>query len=136
MEGPRPRDALERRRFDRLAHDIVAHDEVVDRRSDQHLRRRRERHDPGADMRGDAPEASVYLLELARVEATAYVEAEHLDVVGDGRRSADAPGRSVEGGEESVSGGVLLAAVMALQLLADRLAKEPEADPPSAVPHL
>src|SRR5207244_10379925 len=85
----------------------------------QNLRRPGERHDPRADVHGDAAELAVHLLALAGVHAGAHVNAELLDCDDDCGSAGERTSRLRECREKAVAGGVLLAAAVALELLAD-----------------
>src|SRR5205823_10782712 len=68
----------------------------------ENLRRPGERHDPRADMHGDAAELAVYLLALAGVHAGAHVDAEPLNRYDNCRSARERTSRLGERREEPV----------------------------------
>src|SRR5438132_349548 len=71
-------------------------------------------------MDRDPADARAHQLDLARMDACAYREADHRHPGDDRHRAAHRSGRSVEGREKAIAGGIDLAAPISTQLRADQ----------------
>ena len=72
--------------------------------------------DAGTDVYGDAADVVAAEFTLAGVQAGAYLDTQRLHRVTNSHGAADRPLRAVERREETVAGGVHLAAAKARQL--------------------
>ncbi len=77
-------------------------------------------HHPRTDVNGDASHFVTDQLALPGVKSGADLESERPDCIPDGEAAANASGRTIEGREKAIAGGVDLSPTKALQLLADR----------------
>src|SRR5678816_469173 len=93
--------------------------EVLDRVGDQDLAPFRQRGDAGADVHGNTDELGPAEFALARMESSPYLEPEAPYPRGDGTRGADASRRTVETGQEPVSGRIDLAPAELHEAFAD-----------------
>src|SRR5215470_14486274 len=91
-------------------------DEILHGVGDEDLARTRERGDPGADVNSDAADFLADDLALARVEPRAYLDAEGPHALADRLGAANGAGRTIEGREEAVTGGVDFAPAEAREL--------------------
>src|SRR5437867_7138897 len=81
-----------------------AGDQVHHRSGDQDLAGACECGDPGADVDRDARNVGALELDLARVQARSDLQARLADGIADGHRATDGPSRTVERGQDPVSG--------------------------------
>jgi hypothetical protein len=113
-----------------------AGDQVLDGAGRQDLRCSGERHDPRADVHGNAAELAVDLLTFAGVHSGSHVDTEALNGHDDRGSTRERASRLRERGEEPVAGGVLLAAPVAPELLADDSAEPRQQLPPTGIAEL
>lgn len=92
--------------------------QVLDRARHEHVTRPRQRRDPSTDVHRDATELVTDNLALAGVNPGADVETETSNGLDDRTRSAGGPGRTVERGEEPVTGRIDLTPAEAGEVLA------------------
>jgi protein kinase-like protein len=107
--------------------------QVAHRGADQHLARAGQGRHPGADVHGDAPDRVAGHLDLTGVQARPDLDAERLYAADGGGRAPDGAARTVEHGEEAVTGRVDLAPPETGQLTAHERVVALEQVPPRPV---
>src|SRR5574342_733614 len=117
-EAPFAGDALECLNSPLFETDAGARDEVLDGAGDEDFACSGERGDPGADVDGDASDLVADDLALPRVKPRASLDAERQNASADRFGAANGPRGTIEGGEETVAGGVHFAATKSDQLAA------------------
>src|SRR5262245_35579205 len=133
IHPPIARNALELMGATILEADPGAGHQVFDRARNQYLSWLREGRDAGARMHCDPCHFAVHQLAFPRVQAGAHLQSELRHGLDNRARTPDGPRRSVEGSEESVAGGIHLAAAEPHKLGADELVVALQELTPSAV---
>jgi hypothetical protein len=133
QDVPRPGYAFEFVRAPGLESDVGAHDQVANGRRTQDLRGASKRHHSGRGVHRDPTRSTLDGSGFSRVETASDVQTDGLDVVRDLGRTTNGPRRLGERREEPVSRGVLLVAVVRLEISANESAELPEGGTPMLV---
>src|SRR6187401_2675375 len=99
--------------------DTRAEHQRLHRAGDQDLARLSEGARSGADVHRQAGDGPALAFNLSGVQARPDLKSDLLDRVPDRARAPDRPGGPVEGGKESISGGIHLAAAEPVQQAPD-----------------
>ena len=113
--------------------DSRARDEVFDRPRDQDLAGGGQGRHPGRDVDGEPSEVIPADLALAGVQTRPDLKAEPTNGLADLLAASNGSRRSIEGGDEPVSGGVELPTTEAAELVANSMVMGVEHGPPIAV---